>query len=111
MDPIALMRSRRRRHLVICLGACGVAFIGVIAGIVLLQHVTEAGSKPPPWVSVLIFVPIVGVAAVGVWSTLANLRCPSCRGIVARQVSASSSMFRLSANKKCRHCGTQIFPS
>jgi hypothetical protein len=107
MDLEKAMLGRVRRHMITSLG-------GIVLAIALMA-VTGAGSHAifgasmPVWARMLPILGIVLIPTIGLTSTFRNLRCPSCNGLVALQVSTQYSLFSRMASKNCRHCGAKIF--
>lgn len=102
------MKRRIRRHMLTSIGGVILALVLVAVGGGVLGVVF--GGAPPAWAGGVVgLVAFVTIPAVGFGSTFHNLRCPSCNGLVAFQVSVQYSAFGGLASKTCRHCGVQIF--
>lgn len=105
------MRRRIGRHMLTSFAG---AFVGIVLGGVGAAVVTMlAGTPPASWAGaaygVSTLLGIAAIPAIGLYSTVTNLRCPQCNGLVAWQVSMKYSAFGSFASNECRHCGTTIF--
>lgn len=101
------MKSRIRKHMLTSIGGVLVGMF-LVGGLGAVVGGLSRGGTP----GALAILPILGIAAIpaiGFWSTFTNLRCPSCNGLVAMQVSWKYSAFGSMASDECRHCGKTIF--
>jgi hypothetical protein len=108
-DLVARMRARVRRHLLVSLGGILLAILCIGTTVGIAKSLDPSGD-PPAFVGFFVLAFIFVIPAVGLWSTIKNLRCPKCDGSVAWQVSANFSVFSGQATKHCRHCDAKIFP-
>jgi hypothetical protein len=107
MNPVLEMRRRIRVHMMTSLGGVVLCFLtfAVGGGIAHAVGMGHSGAA----VGLVALAAIAMIPALGFWSTFRNLRCPSCNGMVAWQVSNKFSAFGSMASNECRHCGVTIF--
>jgi hypothetical protein len=107
MDLSQQMAARYRKHMVTVFVGAGLAVLSMVLGFTLIEVLFT--ERPPVW---LVFLPALGffaIPAVGVYSTLTNLRCPACAEGVAWQTARNYSVVGRFAKKTCDHCGQRIF--
>lgn len=103
------MRRRVRRHMLTSFfGAIGMLVVAAVgAGVV--RAIGGDAAWVPQATGIAGIVGILFIPVIGWTSTFVNLRCPSCNGFVAWQVSAKYSAFGGMTSNQCRHCGVTIF--
>ncbi|MFO0685897.1 MAG: hypothetical protein U0234_27810 [Sandaracinus sp.] len=109
-DAIVLeMRRRVRRHMLTSFfGAIGMLAVAAL-GAGAIRAIGGDAAWVPQATGIAGIVAILFIPVIGWTSTFFNLRCPSCNGFVAWQVSAKYSAFGAMASNQCRHCGVTIF--
>jgi hypothetical protein len=107
MNPVLEMRRRIRTHMLTSLAGVVLCFVtfAVGGGVAHAIGMGHSGAA----VGLVSLAAIAMIPTLGFWSTFRNLRCPSCNGLVAWQVSAKFSAFGSMASNECRHCGVTIF--
>jgi len=103
------MAARYRKHMGTVLVAVLVVGVMVVGGYAALALAYGGVDRPPIWLVFLPVLPILAIPVVGLRSTIANLRCPSCDASVTWQVARNYSPMGAKANKTCAHCGQRIF--
>lgn len=108
MTPVQIeMRRRIRVHMLTALAGVVMSFVTFALG-AAVAHALGMGESGAA-VGAVSLIAIGMIPLFGFWSTYRNLRCPSCNGWVAFQVSQKYSAFGAFARNDCRHCGVEIF--
>jgi hypothetical protein len=108
MEPILAMRSRVRRHMLTAFAGIALGIVTMVAGGAVV-HLVVPASAAGIATAVVSLAGIAMIPIIGITSAFRNLRCPSCNGLVAMQVSNKFSAFGSFARNDCKHCGVQIF--
>lgn len=102
------MRERVRRQMVLLLGWLVLAIVLAVVLGYAGRAAFRAGA--PAWLRVAPMIAVVLVAALGIYSTGKNLRCPSCERGVASLVTKNYSISSGAAGRTCPGCNARLFP-